>query len=414
MKTTSRLITYLLFLFGLTAFFAEPASCETLLASPLEFQAIDAPNDNGRSICLVWKAMPTDAEGTSYVIHSATEDGIFTEFKILSSISEYKSDYPEYFGYSEKNEDYHCLSVNLYDDDKDEVVPRTFRLSVTDGENEIFALGQVKGVPKGNWFAWNKLNNFILWIVLFSAIGYYIQRAKRNPNLFIRRIPGLEAVADAVGRATEMGKPLLYLTGTYEINNLSTIASVNILRSVSETVAKYDSRLINPHRRPITMTVCQEVVKEAYVKAGRPDAFREEDIYFITEDAFGFVAAADGIMMRERPAANFYFGTFAAESLLLAETGSATGAIQIAGTDSTYQIPFFIVACDYTLIGEELYAASAYLSREPKLLGSLRGQDCGKILFMLAIVLASLGALLYQFLPSWNWLLWLQHFFTKL
>jgi len=72
------------------------------------------------------------------------------------------------------------------------------------------------------------------------------------------------------------------------------------------------------------------------------------------------------------------------------------------------------VACDYTLIGEELYAASAYLSREPKLLGSLRGQDCGKVIFMLGIVLASAGAFLYQFLPNWNWLLWLQHFFTKL
>jgi len=41
-------------------------------------------------------------------------------------------------------------------------------------------------------------------------------------------------------------------------------------------------------------------------------------------------------------------------------------------------LPFFITTCDYTLIGEELYAASAYLSREPVLVGTLRGQDIGK------------------------------------
>ena len=41
-----------------------------------------------------------------------------------------------------------------------------------------------------------------------------------------------------------------------------------------------------------------------------------------------------------------------------ARLGNAAGAIQIAGTDAVTQLPFFITTCDYTLIGEELYAAS--------------------------------------------------------
>ena len=51
------------------------------------------------------------------------------------------------------------------------------------------------------------------------------------------------------------------------------------------------------------------------------------------------------------------------------------------------QLPFFVAACDYTLIGEELFAASAYLSREPKLLGSLKGQDIGGKLVFLSLAL---------------------------
>ena len=86
----------------------------------------------------------------------------------------------------------------------------------------------------------------------------------------------------------------------------------------------------------------------------------------------------------------FYFGYFYAEALLLAETGANTGAIQIAGTDAFTQIPFFITTCDYTLIGEELYAASAYLSREPKLLGSLKGQDVGKLAIIVIVILGTL------------------------
>jgi len=97
-------------------------------------------------------------------------------------------------------------------------------------------------------------------------------------------------------------------------------------------------------------------------------------------------------MVRERPAAHIMMGYFYAESLLLAETGSTTGAIQIAGTDAFTQLPFFVTTCDYTLLGEELYAASAYLSREPKLLGSLKGQDIGKGILIVVIALGSLLA----------------------
>jgi len=45
------------------------------------------------------------------------------------------------------------------------------------------------------------------------------------------------------------------------------------------------------------------------------------------------------------------------------------------------------VACDYTLIGEELYAASAYLSREPKLLSTLKGSDYMKVVIIFLLLL---------------------------
>ena len=101
--------------------------------------------------------------------------------------------------------------------------------------------------------------------------------------------------------------------------------------------------------------------------------------------------------MRERTAANFFIGNFYAESLILAETGSSTGAIQIAGTAQASQIPFFVASCDYTLIGEELYAASAYLSNDPQQIGSLKGQDTAKILIITVLVTGCLFQTLLQF-----------------
>ena len=142
------------------------------------------------------------------------------------------------------------------------------------------------------------------------------------------------------------------------------------------------------------MAVSQEVVKESYLEAGRPDAYNPDNVFLAATEQFSYAAAVEGMMVREQPAAHIMMGYFYAESLLLAETGATTGAIQIAGTDSYTQLPFFITTCDYTLMGEELYAASAYLAREPKLLGSLRGQDIGKGILIAALVLGTLLATL--------------------
>jgi hypothetical protein len=95
--------------------------------------------------------------------------------------------------------------------------------------------------------------------------------------------------------------------------------------------------------------------------------------------------------MREKPGANIMIGAYWAESMQLAETGSRVGAMQISGTAQTSQIPFFLVSTDYCLIGEEIYAAGAYLTNEAPLIASLAGQDFGRII---AVILGLIGALL--------------------
>lgn len=235
-------------------------------------------------------------------------------------------------------------------------------------------------------FDLDKLNVLIALVLFGGLILYFIYHARRGRALFIRPIPGLASVQEAIGRATELGKPILYISGIGTEGDVATIAAMNILGYIAYYVANYETELLVPCINPVVMTIEQELVRDSYTRAGRPENFKQDNVYFVTDQQFAYAAAVSGLMMRERPAANFFMGSFAAESLVLAETGAATGAIQIAGTSSPSQIPFFIVACDYTLIGEELFAASAYLSREPLLLGSLKGQDIAKALIMVALL----------------------------
>lgn len=252
-----------------------------------------------------------------------------------------------------------------------------------------------KAVPQGDWVNTRRLNNFLIAFIVALLIVFYTIRARQNPeNIFVRRIAGLEAVDEAIGRATEMGKPIFFVHGLANLSTISTVAAINILGKIAEKVAEYGTEFKVTNRDPVVLAVSQETVKESYLRAGRPDLYNEDNVFYVSQDQFSYATGVEGMFLREKPASNFFFGYYYAEALLLTETGAHIGAIQIAGTDSYTQLPFFITTCDYTLMGEELYAASAYLSRSPKLLASLKAQDLTKGLI---IVVALLGVILSTF-----------------
>jgi len=242
----------------------------------------------------------------------------------------------------------------------------------------------------------------ILLMLLIPGVGIlmfvFTKQAREGKEIFIRRIAGIDAIEEGIGRATEMGRPVLYVPGIDELQDIQTIASMLILGQVSKTVAEYQSDIIVSCCIPIVREVADEVVRSGYYLAGFPDDYRSTNTRFISSEQFAFCAGTNGIMLREKTSTNFYFGRFFAESLILAETGFVNRSIQIAGTAEATQLPFFIAACDYTLIGEELFAVSAYLSKDPRLVSSLKASDWVK-LFVVACLL--LGTILNSIGITW-------------
>jgi hypothetical protein len=261
---------------------------------------------------------------------------------------------------------------------------KSYRLAIQpfdrDGGKGPLVEAAEAAIPSPSWIDAKRLPLLAILALLCGTVLAFIASARRGKPLKIRTIAGLAAVEEAVGRATEMGRSVLYINGIQDMDDLQTVAGVNILGRVSRIAAEYDARVEVPTSRSLVMTAARETVHASYLSAGRSDNYNPDLIYYVTDEQFGFVAYVSGMMVREKPAACFYMGAFFAESLILAETGNSIGAIQIAGTAMPSQLPFFVAACDYTLIGEEFFAASAYLSGQPDQLGSLKGQDMGKLL----------------------------------
>jgi hypothetical protein len=255
-----------------------------------------------------------------------------------------------------------------------------------------FASAVVSGSPVASLF--NYSIGYLLMALIILAVGvmifYFTAQARAGKEIFIRRIPGIDAIEEGIGRATEMGKPVLYVPGIDELQDIQTIASMLILGEVAKKVAEYQSEIIVSCCIPIVREVAEEVVRSGFTQAGYADDYRSVNTRFISSEQFAFCAGTNGIILREKPATNIYFGRFFAESLILAETGFVNRSIQIAGTAEATQLPFFIAACDYTLIGEELFAVSAYLSRDPRLVSSLKASDWIKVFCVACLIVGTL------------------------
>lgn len=258
------------------------------------------------------------------------------------------------------------------------------------------ASAEVVGSPRASWLhaSVGRLHLLAIIVAVGGLMLWFTRRAQQGEPIYIRRMPGIDAIEEGIGRATEMGRPVLYVPGIDELQDIQTIASMLILGQVAKTIAEYQTDIIVSCCIPIVREVADEVVKAGYFQAGHPDAYNPAAVRFISSEQFAFTAGTNGIMLRERPATNLYLGRFFAESLILAETGYLSKSIQIAGTAEATQLPFFVAACDYTLIGEELFAVSAYLSRDPRLVSSLKASDYLKVYVVASILV---GALLATF-----------------
>ena len=346
--------------------------------------AADLPNDKGGAVLVSWGLSPDDdgnGKVSGYlVLRSESRDGPFeTAGKAVRGATKFTDNKTD----DDKTYYYRVDAFSEFLDATGEKVRMTSASALSSSVQS-----------KAQWFNMNRLYVLLFLLFVAGAIIFYIEKAKKGEEIYIRKIAGIDAVDEAVGRATEMGKKIFYIPGIQDMNDVQTIASIAILGRVAQMAAEYDTWLEVPVSKSMVLVTAREAMKEAYTKVGRPDALQDSQVHYLTDDQFGYAAAIDGMIVREKPATLFYMGAFFAESLILAETGNSVGAIQIAGTAMPAQLPFFVAACDYTLIGEELFAASAYLSREPRQLGSLKGQDMGKGLFILCIIVGVILATL--------------------
>lgn len=241
-------------------------------------------------------------------------------------------------------------------------------------------------------------------LVLFLILWYTSQQAKRGIVPYIRAIPGLDAIQEAVGRSVEMGRPVYYPMGCAGFGNAQTggkMAALSLISYTAELCAERGIKLLTGTNKTSMIPMLDEVTTQAYQLHNVPEMHELSDIRWFPSQ-MAYVAGTDTIFKHEKPGAQIMIDTWWAEALAFCEIGRRGGAMMIGGTDYRPYMPYFIATCDYALIGEEIFIASAYISKDPTLKNTVLAEDLLKFIIIGITIVAALFSTLglTQFL-SW-------------
>jgi len=217
---------------------------------------------------------------------------------------------------------------------------------------------------------------FLFCFVL--SIYYFTYRIRNGYSPTLRRIRGFELLKGLTGRAIEMGKPLHLSLGVGSMANETTadsLAGLSVLNYLAEKASMTGVSPTISMADPMVMLYAQNILRAAH--ANDPDSARDayRQIRWIAPQPTAYAAGVMNLLSIDRAEANVMVGQFGDEYLLMGEVAARKKVTHIGGTSNPNTLPFIYASADETLLGEEIYAAGAYLKKRPSQIASLITQD---------------------------------------
>jgi hypothetical protein len=239
----------------------------------------------------------------------------------------------------------------------------------------------------------------LLFLLIFTGLlAFFAVRVRRGgPKPVLRRIRAFEAMKGLVGRAVESGRMLHISLGVGSAANQTTadsLAGLTVLDFLSEQAADTGIPPVVSMADPTVMLLAQNGVRTA---GGGEEA--TEQVRLIAPQPAAYAAGVMNILDSDEVNGTVQVGKFGDEYLLIGETAARHGMAHIGGASDPNTLPFIYASAQETLLGEEMYAAGAYLKHIPAHIGSLVAQDTMR--WVVALVM--LGGVLVATLQWW-WL----------
>ncbi|HEY3476076.1 MAG TPA: DUF6754 domain-containing protein [Anaerolineales bacterium] len=233
------------------------------------------------------------------------------------------------------------------------------------------------------------LGVFLVAAILFIGLAFW----RRKSHATLRVIDAYERLNRSVGLAVENGTRLHISLGRGNFLTTrggSALAGLAMLRRLAERTSVSDRPPIVTSGDASLAILSQDTLQSGYRAAGAEDQYRFTTGRLTGLTPFSYGAGALSTIHDENVSANIVIGNLGAEAALLAEAADRENTSLIAASDDLAAQSVFYAAAQDPLIGEELFAAGAYVGAGASHEASLHVQDILRWLIILAILLGSL------------------------
>jgi len=228
----------------------------------------------------------------------------------------------------------------------------------------------------------------VFLVAALLLLAFTFLRRRRSSTVF-RKIEAYENLNRAIGLAVEGGTRLHVSIGRgnlFTARGGSALAGLAMLRRLSEQTSLSDQPPVVTSGDASLAILSQDTLQSGYRAAGADDQYRFTTGRLTGLTPFAYAAGTMPVIRDESVSANVVIGDLGVEAGLLAEAADNEGADLIAASDNLSAQSIFYASAQEPLIGEELFAAGAYLGAGVSHDASLQTQDILRWLVILAII----------------------------
>lgn len=234
-------------------------------------------------------------------------------------------------------------------------------------------------------------------VVVFLTLLHHARAIAGKRAISRRPLPGLDVIVRALARGAETGRAIHLSPGGGAIgaraSTAETVAGLLAAERVATEAALNGAPILASSGDAVAHLALRGTLRQAYQQAGLGQDYDPVNVQLLAhQDAMAYASGVTTLYGRQRLEASQLIGSFGQEFLLAGEEGVQRGVSQVVGATSSTALPLVYLTTENLLIGEEIYAAEAYLARLPGPAARLLTQDALRTVVIVAIILLLLYA----------------------
>jgi len=241
----------------------------------------------------------------------------------------------------------------------------------------------------------------VLFAILFYVFWGLWHRRGRLSDIPLRSLPPVENLRTSLRRAAEMGEAVHLSPGVGAIDDRSsvaeTLAGLEVVQGVARDALALGVPVHVTTNDGLVNLLAENSVQRALREAGHPAGLEAASELVAQQNRVAYAAGVMDRVGRPEVQGSVLVGSFTEELLLMGEVGARQTKFQVAGAVRPDAASFLPLVTDDFLLGEEIYAAGAYIDPKPARVVSLLAQDGIRmvliLLIVLGVILATMGIL---------------------